>query len=199
MSWLGTAACSSHEMHWVYILPCLHGQTRMNYGEGSVAEKLLSLRTPPVDGRFSLIWAPAAEALGMALKQHQAIAWPLIFSALAQTQAELLSGHGAGQAPGTSLPLIFAMLAHHWNLAQMERSHSIHKHFHLSFIRLSHEVVACTLSFSALHQYQHRLLQLELDCSHIQPSCWLPHKPPWGCEIAGCCQTTWTQVRTTLT
>jgi len=51
----------------------------------------------------------------MALKQHQAIAWPLIFSALAQTQTELLSGHGAGQAPGTSLPLILAILAHHIN------------------------------------------------------------------------------------
>ena len=41
-----------------------------------------------------------AEALGMALKQHADIAWPLIFQALARTQAELLSGHGAGQAPG---------------------------------------------------------------------------------------------------
>ncbi len=76
-------------------------------------KKLLSLRTPFVNGRFSLIWAPAAEALGMALKQHQTTAWSLIFSALARTQTELLSGHGAGQSPGTSLPLILAILAHH--------------------------------------------------------------------------------------
>ena len=46
------------------------------------------------------MWAPAAEALGMALSQHADIAWPLILQALSQTQAELLSGHGAGQAPG---------------------------------------------------------------------------------------------------
>ncbi len=38
----------------------------------------------------------------MALKQHPDIAWPLIFSALAQTQTELLGGRGAGQAPGLS-------------------------------------------------------------------------------------------------
>ena len=50
--------------------------------------------------RFSLLWAPAAEALGMALKQHSDIAWPLIISALARTQTELLAGRGAGQAPG---------------------------------------------------------------------------------------------------
>ncbi len=52
--------------------------------------------------RFSLLWAPAAEALGMALKQHPDIAWPLMFSALARTQTELLAGRGAGQAPGMS-------------------------------------------------------------------------------------------------
>lgn len=55
--------------------------------------------------RFSLLWVPAAEALGMALKQHPDIAWQLIFSVLARTQAELLSGHGAGQAPGM-LPVL---------------------------------------------------------------------------------------------
>ena len=53
--------------------------------------------------RFSLLWAPAAEALGMALKQHPGTAWPLIFSALSSTQKELLSGHGAGLAPGELL------------------------------------------------------------------------------------------------
>ena len=53
--------------------------------------------------RFSLLWAPAAEALGMALKQQPDTAWPLIFSALSSTQEELLSGHGAGLAPGELL------------------------------------------------------------------------------------------------
>lgn len=39
----------------------------------------------------------------MALKQHPGTAWPLIFSALSSTQEDLLSGHGAGLAPGELL------------------------------------------------------------------------------------------------
>ena len=39
----------------------------------------------------------------MALRQHPDTAWPLIFSALSSTQEELLSGHGAGLAPGELL------------------------------------------------------------------------------------------------
>ncbi|BDA46528.1 probable small subunit processome component 20 homolog [Coccomyxa sp. Obi] len=53
--------------------------------------------------RFSMLWAPASEALGMALKSNADVAWPLILDALRAWQAEFLSGSGKPHnAPGTA-------------------------------------------------------------------------------------------------
>ena len=52
----------------------------------------------------------------MALKQHPDIAWPLIFSALAHTQTELLAGRGAGQSPGMPFCPILSYSGLFWPL-----------------------------------------------------------------------------------
>lgn len=52
-----------------------------------------------------MLWAPASEALGMALKSNADVAWPLILDALQSWQAQFLSGSGKPHtAPGTHTP-----------------------------------------------------------------------------------------------
>lgn len=45
-----------------------------------------------------MLWAPASQALGAALGAAPEVAWPLVLSALADTQAAFLSGRGGGEA-----------------------------------------------------------------------------------------------------
>ena len=59
----------------------------------------------PICCRFSLLWAPTSQALGMALERHADVAWPLVLGALRAAQADHLAGTGAGLAPGEHHPL----------------------------------------------------------------------------------------------
>ena len=56
--------------------------------------------------RFSLLWAPTSQALGMALEKHADVAWPLVLEALRAAQADHLAGTGTGLAPGGHLALL---------------------------------------------------------------------------------------------
>ena len=53
--------------------------------------------------RFAMLWAPASEALAMALRKNPEAAWPLVFAQLAGAQAAFLSGRGRGLSPGAYL------------------------------------------------------------------------------------------------
>ena len=60
--------------------------------------------------RFSLLWSPTSQALGMALEKHADVAWPLVLGALRDAQADHLGGTGAGLAPGDQSPVVCLQL-----------------------------------------------------------------------------------------
>lgn len=51
--------------------------------------------------RFSLLWAPTVEGLGVALRTNADVAWPHVLEALRAWQAEFLSGAGRSHKPPT--------------------------------------------------------------------------------------------------